>query len=117
MRGPRYRFPDAVRNTTRTMAAQMVREGEVAGSPEELDAWIAARPEVKQQLEEGGYGTRFSADDLFPLVAVFVERAGGRPATPEASAVAPSRGWIPLVAVVLLIVLLLVLGARLGWFS
>jgi uncharacterized damage-inducible protein DinB len=44
MREPRYRFPDHVRDTTRTIATRMVREDAVARTPEELEAWIAEEP-------------------------------------------------------------------------
>lgn len=89
MRPPRYHFPDKVRTATREMAAQTVRAGTVARTPEELDAWILQAPDVREPLERGGYTTEFTASDLFPLYAVMVERAGG-PA-PRAEAAAPSH--------------------------
>ncbi|HET7461379.1 MAG TPA: hypothetical protein VFJ82_09015 [Longimicrobium sp.] len=74
------------------MAARTVRAGTVAGTPEELDAWILQAPDVREPLQRGGYTTEFTATDLFPLYEVMVEKAGG-PA-PRAAAVAPSRtGW------------------------
>ena len=40
MRAPRYRFPESVRETTRVIAARMVRERTITHTPEELEAWI-----------------------------------------------------------------------------
>jgi hypothetical protein len=92
MRPPQYHFPDEVRTATREMAAQTVRDGSVAGTPEELDAWILQAPDVREPLERGGYTTEFTAADLFPLYEVMVEKAGG--AVPRAAeAAAPSRTW------------------------
>ncbi|HYW11486.1 MAG TPA: hypothetical protein VE871_05995 [Longimicrobium sp.] len=89
MRPPRYHFPDEVRSATREMAAQTVRAGTVARTPEELDAWILQSPDVHEPLERGGYTTEFTASDLFPLYEVMVQKAGG-PA-PQAAAAAPSH--------------------------
>jgi hypothetical protein len=90
MRPPRYHFPDEVRSATREMAAQTVRAGTVARTPEELHAWILQAPHVREPLERGGYTTEFTAADLFPLYEVMVERAGG-PAPPAAAA--PHTRW------------------------
>lgn len=84
MRPPRYRFPDEVRSTTRAMASRMVHDGTVVRTPEQLDTWISQRPDVRESLESGGYGTEFTSDDLFPLLQVFIVQAGG--AAPEADA-------------------------------
>jgi hypothetical protein len=91
MRPPRYHFPDEVRSATREMAAQSVRAGTVARTPEELDAWILQQPGYREPLERGGYTTEFTASDLFPLYEVMVEQAGG-PARPTAAA-APAYTW------------------------
>jgi hypothetical protein len=91
MRPPRYHFPDEVRTATREMAAQSVRAGTVARTPEELEAWIAQAPDLREPLEGGGYTTEFTAGDLFPLYEVMVEKAGG-PARVEAAA-PPRIGW------------------------
>jgi hypothetical protein len=72
------------------MAAQSVRAGTVAGTPEELDAWIHQAPDVREPLERGGYTTEFTANDLFPLYEVMVQQAGG-PAPRAAAAAVPSR--------------------------
>lgn len=111
MRPPRFRFPDEVRSTTRSMAATMVREGTVAGSPGELDAWIAARPEVREPLERGGYGSDFTAEDQFPLLEVFLAKEGF--SAPAAHAPpAPARGrwvlWGALAVAAVVVVALLV---------
>lgn len=102
MRPPRFHFPDEVRSTTREIAYRMVDEGTVARSPEQLDEWIAGAPEERAVLEQGGYGTHFNAEDLFPLLDVFVTKAGGSTAEVSESA---GRSWNPwVVGLVLLIV-------------
>jgi hypothetical protein len=83
MRAPRYQFPGSVREATRDIAARMVRDGSVAHSPEELDAWIAGAPDVGATLTKGGYGTQFSSADLLPLLQVFIAKAGGPPPPSE----------------------------------
>ena len=75
MRAPRYRFPDRVRTVTRNIAARMVQDGSVAQTPEDLEAWIARTPAAREALETGGYGTRFTARDLFPLLQAAVADA------------------------------------------
>ena len=81
MRAPRYRFPDEVRDATRTMATQMVRDDRMARGPADLDAWLIASPEMHAAMQRGGYGTAFSAEDLFPLLQVMMTNAGGTLAT------------------------------------
>jgi hypothetical protein len=104
MRAPRYRFPDEVRSTTRSIASRVVREGTVPGTPDELDAWIARAPEVRESLEQGGYGTRFTSADLFPLFEAGVVQAGGSVPRPVEEAPPPTkRGWAKGVAVVLVV--------------
>jgi hypothetical protein len=56
----------------------MVGNGDVAETPEQLDTWIGQRPDVRESLRADGYGTDFSAEDLFPLLQVFVGRLGVR---------------------------------------
>jgi hypothetical protein len=95
------------------MAAQTVRAGTVARTPEELDAWILQAPDVREPLEHGGYTTEFTASDLFPLYEVMVQKAGG-PA-PRAAAAAPSRtrwsmGMLAAVALAIAAVVALVLA-------
>ena len=115
MRPPRYHFPDEVRSATREMAARTVRDGIVAGTPEELDAWILQAPDVREPLERGGYTTEFTAADLFPLYEVMVEKAGG--AVPRPEAPAPSQSRLPgamlaalAVAIAVIVALVLTLG-------
>lgn len=93
MRPPRYRFPDQVRSTARSIAARMADEGSVAGTAEELDAWIAARPEARDALVDGGYGRDFDSADLLPLVSVLAAGASVQPA-PAAHAGTPRRWWV-----------------------
>ncbi len=109
MRPPRYRFPDEVRDTTRAIASRMVREGTIAGTPEELDAWISQAPEVRQPLENGGFGREFTSHDLFPLLQVFVAQAGGPPPKPDAPPRPSRRPW--LVGALVLVLVFLVLAA------
>ena len=86
------------------MASRMVREGTVSGTPEDLDAWIVAEPEVRESLEQGGYGTRFTSADLFPLYEAAVVGAGGSVPRPVEEAPPPTpRGWVKGLAVVLIV--------------
>lgn len=119
MRAPRYRFPDQVRSTTRTVASRMVRTGEIARTPEQLDAWISEEPDVKESLEKGGYNTAFTSADLFPLLQVFIVQAGGpgpEPDAPEADAPprASRRGWLTALVLVAAAVLLFAMIGLLG---
>ena len=93
MRPPRYRFPEEVRTTTRAMAARMVEQGTIAQTPDQLDAWIADRPEVGEPLKRGGYGTAFDAADLLPLLEVFIGQAGGPVPPGEVPPRAPIAGF------------------------
>jgi hypothetical protein len=80
----------------------MVREGTIAQTPEQLDAWLAGAPEVKESLQRGGYDTAFTSADLFPLLQVFVVQASGPPLeSPEPPAAEPRPGWMKVLAVVL----------------
>ena len=87
MRAPRHRFSDSVRSVTRSMAAAMAAEGTVADTPQEMEAWIGQRPEVRGPLEQGGYGELFTATDLFPLLRAMA----GKPLEP-APVAPPSPG-------------------------
>jgi hypothetical protein len=78
---------------TREIAARMVRNGPVAQSPEELDSWIANTPDVRETLERDGYKTHFGADDLFPLLQVFVVQAGGQVGPQEEEAPRSRSSW------------------------
>jgi hypothetical protein len=106
MRPPRYHFPDRVRNATRSAAAEMVRDGEVAGSVAEFEGWIGERPQVREELVAGGYGTEFDAGDLFPLLQAMVGRAGGTAVGVEgvAGAARGRGGWYLVGFAVLLVV-------------
>lgn len=75
MRGPRYRFSDAIRATTRAIALRMIHAGEIASSPQELSDWIARTDDVRERLTQAGYGNAFSAGDLYPLFEGFLARA------------------------------------------
>jgi hypothetical protein len=110
MRAPRYRFPDTVRSATRTIATQMVRDGTIAQTPEELDAWISERPDVKEVLEKGGYGRAFDAKELFPLLQVFIVQAGGPAPVVDAPPPAPARPGLPVRAVIVVGIVLLLLA-------
>jgi hypothetical protein len=95
-RPPRYRFPNEVRETTRAMAAEMVREGSIPADPAALDAWIAAHPEHRGSLAAGGYGERFTGEDLLPLLDVFIVQSGGTPRQADAEP-EPTGGRSPIV--------------------
>lgn len=114
MRPPRYKFPDQVRSTTRAMAARMVQDKTIAQTPEELEAWIAGAPTVRDSLQSGGYGTAFTSQDLLPLLQVFIEQAGGARASADAPVQRPSNGrrvvWLVLGALVVLLLIALALG-------
>lgn len=109
MRPPRYMFPNEVRDTTRAAAARMVRDGDIARTPEDLDAWIAREPEARASLENGGYGREFTAHDLFPLLQVMVTQAGGPAPEPDAPPRSSRPPWLVGLVVVLLVLLLVVL--------
>lgn len=100
MREPRYRFTDGVRATTRAMALRMVHAGGVAESAVQLDEWIARTDDLRETLIKAGYGSAFTADDLFPLFQSFVAKASNSAAPPRAGA-GSSRGlWIGVILAV-----------------
>jgi hypothetical protein len=107
MRAPRFRFPDKVRTTTRGIAARMIDDGMVAETPEQLDTWISKAPEVRESLVKGGYGSAFTADDLFPLLDSIVAQARGSASSDESRPASSKRAWVIGFLVVLAIVLLL----------
>ena len=74
MRAPRHRFSDDVRAATRAMAARMVEEDAVAQSPDQLDDWISHAPQTREALARDGYGSAFTAEDLFPLLQAMTGR-------------------------------------------
>ncbi len=113
MRAPRYRFPDEVRSTTRRMAARMIDERTVAGSPEELDAWISRAPEIREPLERGGYGTAFTAHDLFPLLQAMLGPAGRPPSAGDPPRRASPSPWLVGSLVLLVLILLALVAAAL----
>lgn len=91
MRDPRYRFSEDVRATTRAIALRMIHAGDVAASPEALEAWIARTDDVRERLTRGGYGSAFTAGDLFPLFHAFVARATAT--APARRAAGPAK-WL-----------------------
>ena len=106
MRDPRYRFSDEVRSATRAIALRMIHAGEVAGSPEELEAWIARTDDLRGELTNGGYGSAFTAGDLFPLFQGFVARARAAAAPPARSGASRARWlWIGLIVVAVALVI------------
>jgi hypothetical protein len=107
MRPPRYRFPEEVRSTTRRIATRMVREGTIADSPEELDAWLSLEPEASESLRRGGYGSAFTPHDLFPLLQVFIVQAGGPATGAESPPRASKIPWLGIIAIVIGIALVL----------
>ena len=75
------------------MAARMVEGGQVAETPEQVEEWIARDGDARETLEDGGYGTEFTAHDLFPLLQVFITQAGGASPVAEPPARTYSR-WM-----------------------
>lgn len=110
MRPPRFQFTNEIRETTRTIASRMVGDGTIAQTSEELGAWIEQRPEVREPLELDGYGTEFTAEDLFPLLQVFVVQAGGSYPEADAPPGASRRRWALLALVAAAVVLAVVLA-------
>jgi hypothetical protein len=93
----------------------MVVDGSIAQTPEQLDAWISEHLEVSRSLERGGYSTKFTSHDLFPLLQVFVVQAGG-PA-PQADAPPPpsKRGrlvGLGLAALALILIAIAIVALR-----
>ena len=107
MRPPRFRFSNEVRETTRAIASRMVDDGSIARTPEELEGWIAGAPDVRESLEGGGYRQEFTADDLFPLLEVFIVQAGGQARVPDTPPDAPMP-WSRVALLLLIIVLMMV---------
>lgn len=111
MRDARYRFSDDVRATTRAIALRMIHAGTVATSAEALDAWIARTDDVRERLTSGGYGTRFTADDLFPLLQGFVARATA--ATPSPAAAGRPK-WLWIGVIVVAVVIAVIVASRMA---
>ena len=97
MRDARYQFSEDVRTITRAIAVRMIHAGDVASSPEALDAWIARTDELRERLRDGGYGSAFSADDLFPLFQAAVARKSTPSPPPDRPAMRRRIGLIVLV--------------------
>lgn len=104
MRGPRYRFPNEVRSTARAIASRMVQDDRIVETPEQLEEWISREGDVRKPLEAGGYGTEFTAHDLFPLLQVFITQAEG-PAPVVGPAARKSPRWLLGMGVALCLVL------------
>ena len=104
MRPPRYKFPDSVRSATRAFATRAVKARNVPQTPAELHARILETPDLKQSLDDGGYGLKFDAEDLFPLYEIFVVQAGGSMGEPSVPESPPRRrGRLAVVAAVVAI--------------
>ena len=103
MRDARYRFSDDVRSMTRAAALRMMHAGAVAASPEELEAWIARTDDLRERLTNAGYGSAFTAHDLFPLLESNVARATA--AKPARSGATPAR-WLWIGAILIVIAIL-----------
>lgn len=100
MREPRYRFTDAVRAATRAIALRMVHAGAVAESAVQLDEWIARTDDLRETLIKAGYGTAFTAEDLFPLYQSFVAKASNSPAAPRRGGGSSRWLWIAVILAV-----------------
>lgn len=112
MRAPRYRFSDEVRSTTRTMASRMIQDGTIAGTPEQLDAWILQTPEIREPLEKGGYNAAFTSEDLLPLLQAMVAHAQGSPPRVEAPPPSSKLRWVVGLLLVLALVLVLAVATN-----
>ena len=107
MRAPRYQFSEETRAMTRDIASRMLDQGTAAQTPEQLETWIASAPDARAVLERDGYGTNFTAHDLFPLLQGAITRLGG-PAPPvvEEKPAGSSRTWMLVVFLVVLFAVL-----------
>ena len=110
MREARYRFSDDVRSVTRAIALRMIHAGTVAASPEELGAWVAQTDDLRDKLTNEGYGSAFTADDLFPLFQGHVARATAAATPPPPKAGRAKWLWIGLIVVVVIVVAVIVAG-------
>ena len=77
----------------------MIHANDVAGSPEALGAWIARTDDIRATLTNAGYGTAFTADDLFPLFEGAVTRATAAAAPAPARAGGSKWFWIGVIVV------------------
>lgn len=109
MREARYRFSDDVRAVTRAIALRMIHAGTVATSPEALAAWIARTDDLREKLTKDGYGSAFTAGDLFPLFQGYVSRKTAA-ATPERSGAGRAR-WVWIGAIVAVAIVIAVIVA------
>ena len=104
MREGRYTFSDDVRATTRAIALRMIHAGEVAGSPEELNAWIARTDDIRERLTKGGYGSAYTSEDLFPLFQGAVARATN---ATRSEPVASRGRWVWVAGAVVVVVVII----------
>lgn len=84
----------------------MAADGASVTTPEEVEARIAREPDLEAVLVRGGYGTRFTATDLHPLVDVFLEKQRGGPASAPPARWGIRTRWLMGMAIVVLLVLL-----------
>lgn len=92
----------------------MIHAGTVATSPEALGAWIAQTDDLREKLTNEGYGSAFTADDLFPLFQGHVARATAA-AAPAPAKAGPARWlWIALIVVVVAIVIGILVASRIA---
>ncbi|HEX6158563.1 MAG TPA: hypothetical protein VF111_00255 [Thermoanaerobaculia bacterium] len=115
MRPPRHRFSNDVRATTRAIGSQLASAGaDPVDSAAQLDAWIARNDDIRERLTRHGYGTAFTAEDLFPLFEAHALKA-----SPTASRRAPTPSpraatWrrVVILAAVVIAILIAVALAR-----
>ena len=106
MRDPRFRFSDAVRASTRAIALRMIHAGEVAQSAAQLHEWIMRTDDLRETLVNAGYGSAFTADDVFPLLQSFVAKAS-RPAVSRTGGSSSRALWVGAIITVVLAVVAL----------
>jgi hypothetical protein len=111
MRDPRYRFSDQVRASTRAIALRMIHGGEVADSAAQLHEWIMRTDDLRETLTKAGYGSAFTADDLFPLFQGFVAKASP-PVAPRTGGNSSRTLWVG--AIITVVIAVVVLGVALA---
>jgi hypothetical protein len=89
----------------------MIHAGEVAESPEQLAEWIARTEDLRETLGKAGYGSAFTAEDLFPLFQSYVAKAS-RATVSQPPAVSSSK-WLRIGVVITVAVAVIAFGIAL----
>jgi hypothetical protein len=91
----------------------MRHAGEVAESALQLDEWIARTGDLRETLVKAGYGSAFTADDLFPLFQSYVAKASHSAASPPDAGSSKWR-WIGVIITVATAVVAFTIAIALG---